>query len=77
MTRKEAEAILNYVKEAIKTMVGAKDFQNFRIEACGSYRRGKKMCGDVDILISRKDKDPRSNLLIDLVEILNKQKFIV
>lgn len=27
----------------------------YRMEVCGSYRRGKKECGDIDIIISRKD----------------------
>jgi DNA polymerase/3'-5' exonuclease PolX len=51
--------IVEAVKKGMKKLVGKEDFNNFKIEACGSYRRGKKICGDVDILITRKDIDPK------------------
>jgi DNA polymerase/3'-5' exonuclease PolX len=38
-----------------------------KIEAVGSYRRGKETCGDIDILITRKDGYVEKNLLQNLV----------
>ena len=70
MTRKDAEKIFNFVKKCLQWMVGSKQFKNFTIEACGSYRRGKETCGDVDILISRKDKDVNPDLLDNLIKVL-------
>lgn len=33
----------------------------------GSYRRGKESCGDMDILITRKNGNPDSSFLLKLV----------
>jgi len=52
MPREEATKITNIVKSNVKTMVGAKVFKSFEIHACGSYRRKKATCGDVDLLIT-------------------------
>jgi DNA polymerase lambda len=38
------------------------------VELCGSYRRGKTNCGDVDILITRPD-----NVLTDILSCLTAQ----
>jgi DNA polymerase lambda len=37
---------------------------------CGSYRRGKSSCGDIDVLISRRDKLPYDRFLVRLIELL-------
>lgn len=42
------------------------------IETCGSYRRGKVTCGDVDILITHTDGISHEGLLIPLVDSLKK-----
>jgi DNA polymerase lambda len=39
-----------------------------KVELCGSYRRGKTSCGDVDILITRPD-----NIFTDIVSCLTAQ----
>lgn len=49
---------------ALNTIVGDQDFKNFQVVLCGSYRRGKLTCGDVDILISRMDQS------VDNIEVL-------
>jgi DNA polymerase lambda len=41
------------VKETIYELVGSRDLHE--IEACGSYRRNKDFCGDIDIIITRRD----------------------
>jgi len=52
MPREEATKIVNIVKAAV---IELEDIPNiYELIPCGSYRRGKQFCGDVDILISRK-----------------------
>ncbi len=46
------------------------------IIACGSYRRGRATCGDMDILITRKDDRPVEGLLKRVVERLVGVEFI-
>jgi len=43
---------------------------------CGSYRRGKATCGDMDIIISRKDGVYESRLLVDIVAQLERVGFL-
>jgi len=42
------------------------------IQTCGSYRRGKATCGDVDILITHIDGISHEGLLVPLVDSLKK-----
>lgn len=54
-----------------------KDVKNkFKIEACGSYRRGKESCGDIDVLITRSDGVPITGIMEKLVERLEKEGFL-
>ncbi|CAF1355377.1 unnamed protein product, partial [Didymodactylos carnosus] len=46
------------------------------IETCGSYRRGKATCGDVDILITHPDGKSHETILAPLVEQLRKSGFL-
>lgn len=46
------------------------------VECCGSYRRGKPSCGDIDILITKKNSDKVQGLLKKLVETLEKEGFL-
>lgn len=48
----------------------------YRMEACGSYRRGKKECGDIDIIISRKDGVFERNFINNLVKELENLGFL-
>lgn len=41
------------VRETLYEIVGRKDLHD--VEVCGSYRRGKETCGDMDVFITRKD----------------------
>ena len=45
--------MFEFMREIFFEMVGSKDLHD--IEVCGSYRRGKETCGDMDIFITRKD----------------------
>lgn len=73
--REEATQIFQYVqKEAFTSFkLGPMELE---VVACGSYRRGKPLCGDVDILISRRDKGSIEETLGPLVEALKKSGFM-
>ncbi|KAJ9448047.1 hypothetical protein DIPPA_01172 [Diplonema papillatum] len=50
---------------------------NLHVEVCGSYRRGKPTCGDVDILICHKaEKTTRKGLLMQLIRRLQDIGFL-
>ena len=47
-------------------------------EVVGSYRRGKELCGDIDILIARKDEDGKKDgILQTLIDKLMEKKIII
>jgi DNA polymerase lambda len=46
--------------------VGGDDLHS--IEVCGSYRRGKETCGDMDVIITRNDGNFERKLLESLIE---------
>lgn len=43
---------------------------------CGSYRRGRATCGDIDILISHPDNRSHYGFLITLLDRLKERKLI-
>ena len=45
--------IFEFVRQVLGRMVGC--IEDYHLEVCGSYRRERPFCGDIDILISRKD----------------------
>lgn len=51
--RSEVQEITNIVQRAINTLFSE---NGLLVETVGSFRRGKSMCGDVDILITMKDE---------------------
>lgn len=64
--RPEVEEIEQTVQDHVHTMVpGA------RVQACGSYRRGKTSSGDVDILICHPGGE--CDVLLSLIERLHKK----
>jgi DNA polymerase lambda len=73
MPRDEATAISKVVHDAAYELFG-KD--TIVIETCGSYRRGKQSCGDVDILMTRKDDKPINGMLEKLIVKLEKDNFL-
>jgi DNA polymerase lambda len=40
----------------------------FEAIACGSYRRGKPDCGDLDILVTRRDGKTTKDFLVHLIQ---------
>uniref|UniRef100_A0A914VI60 DNA polymerase n=2 Tax=Plectus sambesii TaxID=2011161 RepID=A0A914VI60_9BILA len=71
MPRQEATEIVNVVIDAIRAIN-----PNLIAVACGSYRREKETCGDVDILITHKDGHSHENILGELVANLTQQGFL-
>ncbi|CAB9516324.1 DNA polymerase lambda [Seminavis robusta] len=71
MTRNEAEAIGNIIEQAIRRRFGRSE-DKLEITIMGSYRRGKKECGDVDLIITHKDyvKTVPPLVLGEVVEVL-------
>lgn len=73
MPREEATKISEIVHSAAYELFG-KD--TILVETCGSYRRGKASCGDVDILLTRKDEKPINGMLEKLIVKLEKSEFL-
>ena len=46
------------------------------VQTCGSYRRGKATCGDVDILLTHTDGVSHEGLLIPLIDSLKRTGFL-
>ncbi len=73
--REKITAIFSFIKDAFKELVD--NSNNYHIEVCGSYRRGKPLCGDIDIIISRKDGLYEKKLLLDLILLLEKKELLI
>ncbi|XP_046900130.1 DNA polymerase lambda isoform X1 [Hypomesus transpacificus] len=71
MPREEASAIEKTVREAALTVD-----QGLLAIACGSYRRGKATCGDVDILISHPDGHSHKGVFVKVLQILHQSGFL-
>jgi DNA polymerase lambda len=64
MPRDEATMIGVWVEETAKAFFAPTEI---RVVTCGSYRRGKETCGDVDVLICRTDGSPIQGMLSPLL----------
>jgi DNA polymerase lambda len=63
--RDRVSKIYDSVVEGFKCLVSSIDL--YQIEICGSFRRGKQTCGDIDIIITRKDGYFEKKMLLDLI----------
>ncbi|XP_076162816.1 DNA polymerase beta [Ptiloglossa arizonensis] len=77
--KKEIEQIEKIMKDAIMKLSN-----EYIVTICGSYRRGKKESGDIDVLLTHptytsKEKESKKKVLIlrNVVECLEKKKLIV
>lgn len=68
MTREEAGEIGRIVMDEASKFV-----KGLKMEICGSYRRLKKSCGDVDVLISHPDGVSHNLVFYPLIESLTRQ----
>ncbi|CAD8084561.1 unnamed protein product [Paramecium sonneborni] len=64
--RDEATIIFEIVKREIDDLSGISGL--YKATACGSYRREKESCGDMDILITRCDGKNSDGFLMNLVQ---------
>jgi DNA polymerase lambda len=65
-----AEAI--EIRDKVISVIMAIGGNHYTAEACGSFRRGKSDCGDIDVLITRKDGKPTHGFLKAVVDELSK-----
>jgi DNA polymerase/3'-5' exonuclease PolX len=71
--RLEVEEIFKIVKIELNKILPD---EIVHVELCGSYRRGKKDCGDIDVIICRRDNGAIEGILQSLVEALMKEGLI-
>ncbi|CAK56728.1 unnamed protein product (macronuclear) [Paramecium tetraurelia] len=64
--RDEATIIYDIVKREIDDLSGVPGL--YKATACGSYRREKETCGDMDILITRCDGKNTDGFLLNLIQ---------
>ena len=69
--RKEIDQIKEYIIYLVKDV-----YPEYIITFCGSYRRGKPISNDIDILITCKKDNNKNNLKL-IVELLKNEKFLV
>jgi DNA polymerase lambda len=71
--RSECDEILCIIKTELYNILPE---EIIHIELCGSYRRGKESCGDIDVLITRKDDGSIDGILTALTAKLQKINLI-
>ncbi|KAI8825786.1 uncharacterized protein EV422DRAFT_140737 [Fimicolochytrium jonesii] len=72
MPRAEAEAIAEYVKTACREVD-----EQFECFIMGSYRRGKAMCGDVDVIVTHPDNRSHTTILPAILKHLREKTNII
>ncbi|CDW74543.1 helix-hairpin-helix motif family protein [Stylonychia lemnae] len=73
--RKEVEQLLERVKQtAFKIFQDGE--KHLQIQACGSFRRGRDFCGDIDVLITRTDGKSIEGINEKVVVQLEKEGFL-
>ncbi|KAK3511074.1 hypothetical protein QTP70_030108 [Hemibagrus guttatus] len=71
MPRSEASAIEKTVREAAHSVN-----PELQVVACGSYRRGKPTCGDVDVLITHPDGQSHKGIFSKVLQVLHQSGFL-
>ncbi|KRX08433.1 DNA polymerase lambda, fingers domain [Pseudocohnilembus persalinus] len=66
--RKEVEVMIQFVQRAVQDLETEKN--QYELITCGSYRRGKETCGDVDILLTRRDGVYDNKFMENLIKLL-------
>ena len=59
------------IEETVKNMAFGLN-ENLIIDTCGSYRRGRATCGDVDILITHSDGQSHQKIFTRLLDSIHK-----
>uniref|UniRef100_A0A2C9K182 DNA polymerase n=1 Tax=Biomphalaria glabrata TaxID=6526 RepID=A0A2C9K182_BIOGL len=71
MPREEAGEIEKVVREAAESIQ-----EGIIAQACGSYRRGKATCGDVDVLVTHPDGKSHKGIFVKLITKLKESGFL-
>ena len=72
--REEITELFKIIEEELYKIL---DKKVLKAEVVGSYRRGKKFCGDMDVIITRIDDGKISGILHTLLEKLTERKIII
>ena len=72
--REEITELFKVIEEELYKIL---DKKMLRTEVVGSYRRGRKLCGDMDLIITRIDDGKISGILHTLVDKLMEKKIII
>ena len=72
--REEITKLFQILEEELYQIL---DKSILKAEVVGSYRRGKKLCGDMDVIITRTDNGKISGILQTLVERLSIRNIII
>lgn len=67
---------IQLIGEKIKLCLGILDM-DFRVELCGSFRRGCKTSGDIDCLITHETKQITSDLFPEIIQDLQRRKLLL
>ena len=65
MPREEAHDLWKVVNTKVQSL---RENENVEVIGCGSYRRGKDMCGDLDVLITHRSSHILKGLFDELLE---------
>ncbi len=69
--REEVKEIGDFVRESVEKIV-----KGTQVEIAGSYRRGKPMCGDVDVLVCLKENQKKEGVLQKILDDIDKRGLI-
>lgn len=73
MAREEVKEICDYVEKVAREKAGSRVLN---VVPCGSYRRGRALCGDADVLMAFEDMDPFDGFLNSVIEALIQQGLV-
>lgn len=78
MSRSEAERIAKIIHQHANLVRPGCDFDGRGVEyvIVGGYRRGKEICGDIDIVLTHRDESVTKNLVFDIVGSLESEGWI-
>ena len=73
MPREEVKDICDIVERVAREKAGSRVLN---VVPCGSYRRGRSLCGDADVLMAFEDMNPFDGFLNSVVEALMQQGLV-
>lgn len=78
ISRSEIEHIARTIKRHAQLVRPGSDYDGRGVECVvvGGYRRGKEICGDVDLVLSHRDESVTKNLVVDIVSSLEEEGWV-